>query len=130
MADLLWFARLKRNGSKKCAYGVCSNKWHGNDISHHIIEKIEWENWSFNFKNCELPKTCPSFTKQDDLSFQFYSRKNVHCKNLLQLFAAVRHKTCDITADTTRGYCYRVKLEQHILYSSFIIQDMWDMSFD
>jgi len=22
--------QLKRNGSKKCAYGVCSNKWHGN----------------------------------------------------------------------------------------------------
>ena len=24
-------ARLKRNGSKKCAYEVCTNKWHGND---------------------------------------------------------------------------------------------------
>ena len=59
-------------------------------------------------------KTCPSFTKQDDLSFQFYSRKNVHRNNLLQLFAAVRHKTCDITADTTRGCCYRVKLEQKV----------------
>ena len=24
-------ARLKRNGSKKCAYGVCPNKWQGDD---------------------------------------------------------------------------------------------------